>query len=70
MDQSTYLKMHTAQISLHRVTHDWHENVNHDACLLDISKCFDSINHTILLKKLGMYSITSTELQWFSGYLR
>ena len=39
------------------------------ACLLDISKCFDSINHTILLKKLEMYGITSTELKWFSSYL-
>ena len=27
------------------------------------------INHTILLKKLEMYGITSTELKWFSSYL-
>ena len=25
--------------------------------------------HTILLKELEMYGVTSTELQWFSGYL-
>ena len=74
MDQSANLKRHSTQTSLHRVVDDWLENVNDGAitgaCLLDISKCFDSINHTILLKKLEMYGITSTELKWFSSYLR
>ena len=73
MDQSAYLKRHSTQTSLHRIIDDWLENVNDgaitSACLLDISKCFDSINHTILLKKLEMYGITSTELKWFSIYL-
>ena len=73
MDQSAYLKRHSTQTSLHRVIDDWLENVNDGAitgaCLLDISNCFDSINHTILLKKLEMYGITSTELKWFSSYL-
>ena len=74
MDQSAYLKRHSTQTSLHRVIDDWLENVNDGAitgaCLLDISKCFDSINHTILLKKLEMYGITSTKQKWFSSYLR
>ena len=74
MDQSAYLKRHSTQTSLHHVIDDWLENVNDGAitgaCLLDISKCFDSINHTILLKKLEMYGITSTEQKWFSSYLR
>ena len=52
----------------------WLENVNDcaitGACLLDISKYFDFINHTILLKKLEMYGITSSELKWFFSYLR
>ena len=65
MDQSAYLNRHSTQTSLHRVTDDWLENVNDCAitgtCLLDILTCFDSINHSIRLKKLDMYGITSTE---------
>ena len=73
MDQSAYLKRHSTHTSLHRLTDDWLENVNDAAItgpyLLDISKCFDAINHTILLKKLGMYGINSIQLKWFSIYL-
>ena len=74
MDQFAYLKRHSTQTSLHRVIDNWLENVIDCAiagtCLLDISKCFDSISHTIRLKKLEMYGITSTELTWLSCYLR
>ena len=76
MDQSAYIKIYSTQTSLHRVIDDWLETVNDGAiyitiaCMLDISKSFDSTNHTILLKKLEMYGITSTELKRFSSYLR
>ena len=70
MDQSAYLKRHPIQTCLHRVIDDWLEHINDGeitgACLLDISKCFDSINHILLLKKL---EIICTELDWFSSYL-
>ena len=73
MDQSAYLKRHSTQTCLHRVIDDWFEHINDGeitgACLLDISKCFDSINHILLLKKLEMYGIIGTELDWFSSYL-
>ena len=36
-------------------------------CLLDLSKCFDVIDHSKLLSKLEAYSIDPT---WFSSYLR
>ena len=66
MDQSAYLKRHSTQTNLHRVIDDWLKIVNDHAItgasLLDISKCFESINHTIPLKKLEIYGITSTEL--------
>ena len=73
MDQSAYLKMHSTQTCLHRVIDDWLEHINDGeltgAYLLDISKCFDSINQIILLKKLQMYGIIGTEFDWFSSYL-
>ena len=36
-------------------------------CLLDLSKCFDVIDHAKLLSKLQIYSINP---DWFSSYLR
>ena len=62
-----------SQTCLHRVIDDWLEHINNGeltgTCLLHISKCFDSINHIILLKKLEMYGIIGTELDWISSYL-
>ena len=53
IDQSAYLKRHSTHTSLHRVINDWLEQINDNslngACLLDISKCFDSINYEIFL---------------------
>ena len=38
--------------------------------LLDLSAAFDTINHTLLLKKLQRsYGITDTALQWLKSYL-
>ena len=36
-------------------------------CLLDLSKCFDVIDHEILLEKLTLHGI---ETSWFSAFLR
>ena len=54
-DQSAYLKGYSTQTGLHRVIDDWLDNINEDqitgVCLLDISKCFDTINYYILQQK-------------------
>ena len=74
IDQFAYLKFHSTQLSLHRLIDDILENVNENEktalCFLDIRKCFDTIDHKILLTKLQKYGIRNVELKWFESYLK
>ena len=73
IDQSAYIKQHSTQTSLHRLIDNILENMDNreitGMCLLDIRKCFDTINNEILLRKLHKYGIRNCELKWFESYL-
>ena len=72
-DQSAYLRGHSTVTCLHRLMENWLENINEGEftgiCMVDITKCFDSINHELLLKKLECYGIRGRENRWFQSYL-
>ena len=36
---------------------------------IDLSKAFDSLNHSLLLAKLSGYGFDNNSLQWFTDYL-
>jgi hypothetical protein len=73
ISQSAYRKFHSTQTAIYRVLEDWLDNITDNlitgVCLLDISKCFDTIDHGILLQKLDIYGIDNVQYKWFSSYL-
>ena len=71
-DQSAYLKFHSTQTALLKVTNQWYQNIDEGlitgVCYFDISKCFDSISHEILLFKLEKYGFRGAALNWFASF--
>jgi hypothetical protein len=73
VDQSAFRPGHSTQTALHRVIDAWLDNISDGVmtgvCFFDIRKCFDTIDHSVLLQKLQFYGICDTELHWFTDYL-
>ena len=71
--QSAFMKNHSTTTAIHRVISDildgFNENEITAMCFIDLQKCFDTIDHSILLTKLHMYGFNGTTLKWFSNYL-
>ena len=72
VDQSVYRERHNTQTALHKVLGDWYYNsadvLLTSVCSFYIKKCVDTINHSILFKKMETYGFASAA-DWFRSYL-
>ena len=73
--QSAYKEHHSCETALVRVQNDILRSVDDNRCvillLLDMSAAFDTVDHSILLKRLqSRYGISGSSLAWFNSYLK
>ena len=73
VNQSAYLPSHSTVTAMHKLIMEILDGVNEGCingiCLFDLEKCFDTIDHSLLLLKLEKYGIRNIELNWFQNYL-
>ena len=74
LKQSGYQKLHSVLTCLLRCTNDWYSNLDKGQCtsatFIDLKKAFDTVDHQILIRKLGVFGVAGKELNWFKSYLQ
>lgn len=72
-NQHAFIKKHSTASNLMECIHDWQVGLNShqqtDVVYIDFSKAFDSIVHSKLLFKLGLYGIDGPLLKWIEIFL-
>ena len=71
-NQYGFRKGKSTQNATFDLTTDFYHNMNSNLVtgilFLDVRKAFDSLNHRILLQKLGKLGLNRIMLNWFSSY--
>ena len=70
--QSAFRKLYSTVTSLINGTDYWYDNMDKEqlnlAIFLDLKKAFDTVDHTILIKKLGANGIKGITGKWFTSF--
>ena len=68
-----YWLKHKCVISRTKATNSWSVNIDNGlvngVVFIDLKKAFDTIDHKIILQKLGNYGVDPNSLRWFESYL-
>lgn len=71
--QSAYIKKHSTQTALLKLTEDIYDTIDDSELtllvLLDFSKAFDTVNHKLLLAKLDILGFQKNTCDWILSYL-
>ena len=71
--QSGFRSSHSTLTALIEATNSWSVNIDNGlvngVIFIDPKKAFDTIDRTILIRKLRKYGIDSSSLKWFESYL-
>ena len=71
--QSGFRPLHSTLTALPDATNEWYTNIDKGnyttVVYLDLTKAFDTVYHSILIKKLALYGVATDSLKWFESYL-
>ena len=71
--QSGFCPGHATQDVLVATVDDWRQSLDEGkvvgSVMLDLSKAFDTISHSIMHSKLACYGVLADELEWFDQYM-
>ena len=70
--QSGFRANHSCETALTAIVDDWLTAIDNNeivgTVLLDLSKAFDLVSHSLLLEKLHKYQFSADSLKWFQSY--
>ena len=71
--QYGFRSLHSTLTALVDAANSWSVNIDNGlvngVVFIDLKKAFDTIDHSILLRKLRMYGVDTISIKWFESYL-